>query len=191
MLAIHDIVAHEIAHYQGLIQHAPGNGWGWYISNNPAWEAWLAGWRPDSEFACFDSGGSWKNAEVKLASLDLNNQGYKAAVIKVSPSKAIVIESRRKGPFITALPENLAGITAFVVDTSVNPERYDGDVSKEELYYAWFLRIKSNKYPLYEFKNIAMWDENIIAYQGDYFEYAGVKIELVKSGSFDSIRISK
>lgn len=188
---LEDTLAHEMAHFHGMLQHAPGNGWGWYISNNPTWETWLVGWRPDSEFFCVDKNDSWKNVSFNLSSIDLNSTGYKSGVIKISDSQVLVIESRRKGPFTTALPQSFSGITTYLVDTKKSGERWDGNFDKENDYYMAFLRIKGKSKPIPKYSNLAVWDENILAKQGEKFEYGGVRIELVKSEDFDSIRLTK
>ena len=188
--SIQDTMAHEMAHFHGMIQHAPGNGWGWYISNNPTWEAWLTGWRPDSEYVCFDVKDDWQTTTFNLSAIDLNSTGFKSGVIKISESQVLVIESRRSGPFTTALPETLAGITVYLVDTKKSGERWDGNFDKENDYYLTFLRIKNPNHGVSQYRN-AMGDENIIAYQGDKFEYGNVRIELVKSAGFDTIKLSK
>ena len=189
--SLEDTLAHEMAHFHGMLQHAPGNGWGWYISNNPTWEAWLAGWRPDSDYVCFDVSENWKNVNFDLSSIDLNSKGFKSGVIKLSDSKALVIESRRGGPFTSALPKNIAGITVYLVDTKKSGERWDGNIERENDYYLAFQRIKGTPHQVPKWSNLAVWDENIIAYQGDAFEYSNVRIELIKSAGYDSVRVSK
>jgi hypothetical protein len=186
-----ETMAHEMQHFHGMVQHAPGNGWGWFISSNPTWEAWLAGWRKDNEFACFDLAENWKTAEVKLSSMDLNSTGYKSAVIKISNSEALIVESRRKGPYMSNFPKGFAGITVTHLDTTKSGDRWDGNWSKEKEYYLYFLRNKANKYQIYQTRNNAIWDENIIGYEGDSFVYKNVEITLEKSGDYDTIRISK
>lgn len=189
--SLEDTLAHEMAHFHGMLQHAPGNGWGWYISNNPTWESWLVGWRPDSEYFCIDKDESWSFINFNLSSIDLNSTGFKSGVIKLSDSQVLVIESRRKGPFTTALPQSFSGITTYLVDTQKSGERWDGNYEKENDYYMAFLRTKDNSKLIPKYSNLAVWDENIIAKQGEKFEYGGVQIELTKSGNFDSIKVTK
>ena len=188
---LQDTIAHEMAHYQGMIQHAPGNGWGWYVSNNPTWESWITGWRPDAQYVCIDSTQNWTEAQFHLSSIDLNSKGYKSGVIKISDSQVLVIESRRPGPFTTALPKTISGITAYIVDTTKSGERWDGNVDKELDYFMYFLRNNGNKYPIQKFQNLAVWDENIIAYQGDSFSYKNLTIALTKSGDYDTVLVTR
>jgi hypothetical protein len=189
--SLQDTLAHEMAHFHGMIQHAPGNGWGWYISNNPTWETWLTGWRPDSDYVCFDIKENWKTVTFDLSAIDLNSTGFKSGVIKLSDSKALIVESRRSGPYTTALPKNIAGITVYLVDTKKSGERWDGNLEKENDYYLAFQRIKGASHPIPKYSNLAVWDENIIAYQGDAFEFNNIRIELSKSSSYDTVKVSK
>ena len=146
---------------------------------------------PDSEYVCFDVKENWNSVEFDLSAIDLNSTGFKSAVIKLSDSKALVVESRRGGPFTTALPKNIAGITVYLVDTKKSGERWDGNLERENDYYLAFLRIKGTTHPVPKNSNLAVWDENIIAYQGDSFEFENVRIELIKSSGYDSIKVSK
>ena len=188
---LQDSVAHEMAHFHGMIQHAPGNGWGWYVSNNPTWESWIAGWRPDTQYVCLDATQPWKEAQFHLSAIDLNSQGFKSGVIKISDSQVLVVESRRPGPFTTALPKSISGITVYIVDTTKSGERWDGNFDKELDYYMVFLRNDGRNYPIQKSQNLAVWDENIIAYQGDSFSYKNIKVTLMKSGDFDTVLVSK
>lgn len=188
---LQDTIAHEMAHFHGMIQHAPGNGWGWYVSNNPTWESWIAGWRPDSQYVCLDATQTWKEAQFHLSAIDLNSKGFKSGVIKISDSQVLVVESRRPGPFTTALPKSISGITVYIVDTTKSGDRWDGNVDKELDYYMVFLRNDAGKYPIQKYQNLAVWDENIIAYQGDSFSYKNIKVTLMKSSDFDTVLVSK
>jgi hypothetical protein len=64
-------------------------------------------------------------------------------------------------------------------------------MDKEKDYYLSFLRIKKASHPVPKYSNLAVWDENIIAYQGDYFEYGNIRIELIKSDGYDTVKLSK
>ena len=188
---IFDTMAHEMAHAHGLVQHAPGNGWGWYISNNPTWESWLAGWRPDSEFVCIDGSSSFSKANVSLSSMDLDSRGFKSLVVKVSNTQAIVVESRRKGPFSSSFEKGFAGITAYVVEMTKAGDRWDSNLEKEKDYYAYFLRNQLNTYPKDEGFGTILGDKNIIALEGDFFAFNGIKITLAKSGDFDEVLVER
>ena len=181
--------AHEMQHAHGLIQHAPGNGWAWFEGTNPTWESWLAGWRPDSEFACLD-GTKPVDTAVSLSSMDLTSSGFKSLVIKVSATEVLVVESRRNGLYTRAIPKGFAGITVYNVNATKLGERWDGNLEKEQDYFAYFLRNNRGTYPNPKQFGPFLGDENVIAYQGDSFTYRGITITLESSGDYDTVKIS-
>ena len=181
-------MGHEIQHFHGMVQHAPGNGTQWYEGMPSTWESWVAGWRPDSEFACVDA-TSTTNAEVKLSSMDLPSSGYKAVVVKVSSTEILVVESRRDGIYNPMTTPGIAGITVYNVDATKAGDRWDGNASKELDYYAYFLRNNRGTYPkLVGGPN--MGDTNVMGYEGDSFTYRGITVTLSDSGDFDTVTIS-
>lgn len=188
--AIYDGMAHEMQHAHGMVQHAPGNGLGWYVSSNPTWEAWLAGWRQDSEFACVDATKS-ADLTISLSSMDLDSLGFKAITIKVSETELLVVESRRKGPFMAVFPKGLAGINVYSVDLTKAGDRWDGNKAREKDYYMYFLRNDRGNYPISNSNGTVLGDENILGYEGDTFTYKGIKISLAKSGDFDTVKVQK
>lgn len=196
------IMSHEMLHAHGLAQHAPGNGYSLHIGGSGtilgAWDSLLLGWRSEESFACFDATTS-NETEIDLASIDLESNGYKAAVIKLSDHEVIVIESRRQGPYSTNISPGTAGVIAYVVDSSKPSLRFDNDFSREKEYFSYFLSINQpHKNPI-NFGNafIAQSSEPInmttdrVALIGDTFSYGGVNISLTQSADYDTITISK
>ena len=183
-------MSHEMSHFHGLVLHAPGNGTQWFYGSHTTWEAWLAEWREDREYACVDmTKTSSADFELDLSSFDLTSDGFKSIVIKISNSQVVVVESRRKGLYNTAFPVGFAGITAYVVDATKAGDRWDGNREKEKDYFAYFLRNNTGGYPI-SMGGPDLGDENVIAYEGDSFTYRGVTITLAKSGDYDTVRIS-
>ena len=183
-------MSHEMSHFHGLVLHAPGNGTHWFYGSHTTWEAWVASWRADEEYACVDmTKTNSADLELDLSSFDLTSDGFKSIIIKVSSTQIVVVESRRKGLYNTAFPVGFAGITAYVVDATKAGDRWDGDASKEKDYFAYFLRNNTGRYPISP-GGPNLGDENVIAYEGDSFTYRGVDIELIRSGDFDTVRIS-
>jgi len=76
------------------------------------WERWSLGWLSDSEVACLTSGSATINLEPIA-----RTGGTKIAVVKLGPSRALVVESRRRTGYDTGLTKE--GIVAYIVDTSV------------------------------------------------------------------------
>lgn len=181
-------LSHEIQHAHGMVQHAPGNGTQWFTGTPSTWESWVAGWRPDSEFACVDATKP-NNAEISLSSMDLPSSGYKAIVVKVSATEVLVVESRRDGLYNPAFHPGFAGISVYNVSATKAGDRWDGNAAKEKDYYAYFLRNDRGTYPkLVPGPNLG--DLNIVGYEGDSFTYRGIKITLKKSASYDTVAIA-
>ena len=181
-------LSHEIQHAHGMVQHAPGNGTQWYTGTPSTWESWVAGWRPDTEFACVDATKP-NTAEVNLSSMDLASSGYKAIVVKVSATEVLVVESRRDGLYNPAFHPGFAGISVYNVSATKAGDRWDGNAEKEKDYYAYFLRNDRGTYPkLIPGPNLG--DLNIVGYEGDSFTYRGIKITLKKSASYDTVTIA-
>ena len=202
-LPVWSIMAHEMLHAHGLALHAPGNGYQLHIGNTGtvlgAWDSFLLGWRPDSSFACVDASSSAVNVDLDLSSIDSDDQGYKAALIKVSENEILVVESRRSGPFSSAISEGAAGLMTYLVNTSVPSLRFDGDFSREKDYFAYFLPIdkphKSNirlgNAFLSQSQNQINLATDKVAFEGDSFSFGGIKITLKNSQDFDSINVLK
>lgn len=186
-----DWMSHEISHFHGLVLHAPGNGTMWHSGTHTTWDAWVAGWRPDDEYACLDfSEMTEREVQIELSSMDLPSEGYKSIVVRLSSTEALVIESRRNGQYNIGMPPGFAGITVYHVSATKAGDRWDGNAAKERDYYLYFLRANTGlAYP-----NLgpgpSLGDENVIAYQGDTFSYQGLTIELVASGDHDLVRVS-
>jgi hypothetical protein len=186
-VSLFDMMAHEIQHAQGMVQHAPGNGTQWYGGIPSTWESWVAGWRPDSQIACVDA-TKGVDASVSLSSMDLPSAGYKSVVVRVSSTEVLVVESRRDGLYNPAFAPGFAGISVYNVDATKEGDRWDGNTSKEKDYYAYFLRNDRGSYPnLRAGPNLG--DMNAAGFEGDSFSYRGIKITLIDSGDYDTIKI--
>jgi M6 family metalloprotease-like protein len=77
-----------------------------------AWEAWLMGWLDDSQVECLAPG----NSVVTLQALETPG-GVKVAVIPISMTRALFVESRRPIAADARLPGS--GALVYTVDTSI------------------------------------------------------------------------
>jgi len=77
-----------------------------------AWESWLMNWLDDSQVDCLAPGGR----TLTLQALE-TRQGLKMAVIPISTTKAVLIESRR--PILADEHLPTAGVLVYTVDTSI------------------------------------------------------------------------
>jgi hypothetical protein len=76
------------------------------------WERWTLGWVADSQVSCLTTGSSTTDL-TPIATAG----GVKIAVAKLSSSRAVVVESRRRLGYDTGLSKE--GVIVYVVDTSV------------------------------------------------------------------------
>ena len=200
---------HETLHDFNIIGHAPGNGWplgimtsqsGIGLAINP-WEQFLFDWLPSDQIYC-DVASSLKTATVSLTPVEREDKQTKMAVIKLSPTRAIVVESHGVDKWSTlgfgdrAFPAGFYSIMAYVVDldkTVAPPVRADGtSLSNDD--WAWAVWEKVSGQLSNEFymnvgdqKDLA----GYVAVLGDSFVIEGVKIKFVGTGDYETIEISK
>jgi M6 family metalloprotease-like protein len=126
------IVDHETGHVFGLPDlYTYGAGWpalhesvgGWDVMGTIegpapdylAWHKWKLGWLDDTQISCVTAHGS---RTVTLTPLGTKG-GVKAAVVKVSEQRAIVVENRQIDKLDVASPCLRPGILVYAVDTAV------------------------------------------------------------------------
>ena len=82
--------------------------------NPTAWEQWQVGWLSDSQIRCVKN---LVNSIHEIGNLETASSKTKAVVIPISPTKAIVIESRRKVGYDINMPVSAEGALVYTVDT--------------------------------------------------------------------------
>ena len=201
---------HETLHDFNIIGHAPGNGWPFGImANNTgvsyainAWEQFLLDWLPENQIYCDDI-NTLKPTVISLSPMEREDKQTKMAVIKISPTKAVVVESHgidKWSSFNTgdrSFPPGFYSVMAYVVDldkAAAPPNNSDGTaLSNQNQAWAVWAKVvggKSTKYPYFA----AAFGEDIYsttAVLGDSFETEGVRIKFVGSGDYETIEISK
>jgi hypothetical protein len=201
---------HETLHDFNIIGHAPGNGWPFGImANNTgvsyainAWEQFLLDWLPENQIYCDDI-NTLKSTVISLSPMEREDKQTKMAVIKISPTKAVVVESHaidKWSSFNTgdrSFPPGFYSVMAYVVDldkAAAPPNNSDGtSLSNQNQAWAVWAKVvggKSTKYPYFA----AAFGEDIYsatAVLGDSFETEGVRIKFVGTGDYETIQISK
>jgi hypothetical protein len=200
-------------HAWGIKQHAPALPAVLSIntgSNGPGqslitWDAMILDWAKPEEVWCSEL-TALNTSEVTLSPLEREQKGMKAAMVKLSASRVLVMESHRKdkwGKFIAGT----YGVTAYIVDT-----RFDTDRSGEYAGTDDFKGIKFTRaanYIEFPFNHgdyraerfspqtgeswgiVPYFNKNYFLYEGESFTFEGVTVKLVKSGDNDTIQISK
>ena len=200
---------HETLHDLKINGHAPGNGWPLNIMTNQSgislamnpYEQFLLDWLPSDQIYC-DDFKTLKNATVSLTPVEREDRQTKMAMVKLSPTKAIVVESHGVDKWSSfkfgdrELPPGFYSIMAYVVDldkTVAPPSNNDGS-SQNNDEWAWAVWQKVDGGPSNQFnkfvgdgKDLA----NFVAVLGDSFVIEGVKIKFVGTGDYETIEISK
>jgi hypothetical protein len=201
---------HETIHDFDIIGHAPGNGWPFGIMQNNSgvsnamnpYEQFLLDWLPSNQIYCQDFSRLTKTT-ISLTPVEREDKQTKMAIIKISSTKAVVIESHgidKWSSFNTgdrSYPAGFYSIMAYVVDVdkAVAPPVTSDSRALSNQDYAWavWARVvggKSTDYPYFP----AAFGEDIysaVAVLGDSFLVEGVRIKFVGTGDYETIEISR
>lgn len=207
---------HEVLHDGPIVGHAPGNGWPFGImtqqsgiSYSPfSWELFQLGWLKDNQVYCVDSGSLTKSS-VSLTPLEREDSQTKSVIIKLSKTKAIVVESHgidKWSSFNTdgrSFPPGFYGVMAYLVDFQnavAPPVQTDGraiqdDSGNDEKYprWAYFKKIDGGESfkGQFSFQSGSEKYNSYIATLGDTFTIEGIKIKLIGAGDYETIEITK
>jgi hypothetical protein len=200
---------HENLHDFNIIGHAPGNGWPLGNMTNQAglsqainpWEQFLLGWLPPEQIYC-DDFATMKPVTLSLSPLEREDKQTKMAVIKLSKTKAVVVESHgidKWSDFKAGgreFPAGFYSVMAYVLDLDkavAAPSNNDGS-SQPNDDWAWAVWQKVSGGPSHEFNfQYFNWDKLVdyVAVLGDSFVIEGVRIKFVGTGDYETIEISK
>lgn len=200
---------HETMHDFNITMHAPGNGWPLSIGTNQsgislainAWEQFLFDWLPADQIYC-DDVATLKSATVSLSPMEREDRQTKMAVIRLSPTKAIVVESHGVDKWSNfkfgdrEFPPGFYSVMAYIVDLDKNsrpPINADAtSVNNDE--WAWAVWQKVQGGPSNRFR-VNVGDQkslgDYVAVLGDSFVIEGVRIKFVGTGDFETIEISR
>jgi hypothetical protein len=200
---------HENLHDFNIIGHAPGNGWPLGMMTNQSgisyainpWEQFVLGWLPSDQIYC-DDAASLKPVTISLSPIEREDKQTKIAIIKLSPTKAIVVESHGIDKWSSlnfgdrSFPPGFYSVMAYVVDLDkavAAPVNNDGS-SQGNDEWAWAVWQKvnggsSNGY----YRNVGEGKElaDYVAVLGDSFVIEGIRIKFVGTGDYETIEISK
>jgi hypothetical protein len=199
---------HETVHDFNIIGHAPGNGWplgimtsqsGISYAINP-WEQFLLDWLPSDQIYC-DEVANLKPVKLSLSPMEREDKQTKMVVLKLSSTRAIVIESHGIDKWSNfkfgdrTFPPGFYSVMAYIIDLDKQvapPVNNDGS-SQNNDEWAWAVWQKvartSNEF------NMNVGDRqnlrDYVAVQGDVFVIEGVRIKFVGTGDFETIEISR
>jgi hypothetical protein len=150
-----------------------------YTRELSGWLRFVAGWLDDEKVYCQDY-SKLDKTEITLVPISGSATGIKMAVIPVSDSKTLVIESRRETKFSCTMPTKRNGVLAYLYDATLgHGEDFLIPVGPTGRSAVGSSDCIVNQYP------------DPLLYEGEKFSVEGVTIEVLKSQNFDKIRISK
>lgn len=188
--------AHEIGHLIDFAHGGSGRDSGtmggydiMFSQDGPSrtlagWWRFLSDWLSADQVFCDEVEG-FKDLDLTLVPLDRLNKGIKVAILKISPTKVLVIESRRYSKFDNEKRQAFFQ-RELVKDDWNGILVYEYDASLGHLQN--FLIPRASNTALSEYN----WDgtTRYITKQSETVEYAGLKISLTSSANFDSLKIS-
>jgi M6 family metalloprotease-like protein len=142
------------------------------------WLRFLAGWLPDSQVYCRNS-ASIDNQTIKIAPLSSNSKGLKLAIVPVSNTKALLIESRRQTKFSCKTNPANNGVLVYIYDAKLgHGEDFLAAVSVAGR-NSKRVNCATEPYP------------DVLLRAGDRVTVEGMTVEVVKIAGKDTVRISK
>jgi len=200
---------HETMHDFNISMHAPGNGWPLSIGANQSgislalnpWEQFLFDWLPADQIYCDDI-ATLKTATISLSPVEREDRQTKMAVIRLSPTKAVVVESHGIDKWSNfksgdrEFPPGFYSIMAYIVDLDKNsapPINSDAtSVSNDDWAWGVWQKVQGSRSNQFEVnvgdrKNLA----DYVAVLGDSFVIEGVRIKFVGTGDYETIEISR
>ena len=148
-----------------------------------AWNQWLLGWMTNEQIACIDKASANGN-EVDLVPLQSNTSGYRTAMVPISETRAIVVESHRNSGYGKNL--GASGVLAYLIDTKNVPPY--ADRGKTALIGSKFL--EPNTVSTGKRARVGNGQSSTLMVVGDYVEFESIRVEYAKAGDLDKIRFS-
>jgi len=176
---------HEYGHPMGLAGHTPRSNISIMDNQNgesnvlSVWDAFLAGWLESDELYCMPL--STQSAEVTLIALEKMERGPRGAIVPISPTNGIVIESHRAEGWGERMGKGVYGLSVYWIDTTTDTDRYAGSSGyiDSDLGERWADHLlppgTTRKFDLLQV--------------GDTVTYRGVTVTFTKTGAYDTVSI--
>ena len=143
------------------------------------WIRFLIGWMPENRIYCRTATNLTK-VELSLVPLtDNKSQGIKLAVIPLSQTKALILESRRVTKFSCTTRTERNGVLAYL---------YDSTLGHQDEY---FQPIYPEGRQIENYSCFANPTRDLLLHEGDQVAFQGITIEMLKHGDYDQIRLTR
>jgi hypothetical protein len=190
---------HEWGHPMGLAGHAPRSHISIMDNQNGSsvmlnvWDTFFSGWMGNDELYCMPI--EEKSKEITLIPLERLQRGPRGVIVPISDTNAVVIESHRAegwgkrmldAEYVRQFGSSGVasyGVSVYWIDTTSDTNRYvgtDGFIDSD-LGEKWADHVVP--------AGVSRPFDLLI--KGDTVSYRGVTVEFVKSGDYDTVRITK
>jgi M6 family metalloprotease-like protein len=148
------------------------------------WLRFLAGWLPDERIFC-KSINDFDSLELTLVPLSNKDPGVKFAVIPLTQSKALLIESRRVSKFACTTKNKREGVLIYIYDATLG--------HNENFLIPYSPSARSPEMDSCNSQNnrSAPPVPDLLLRSGEKITLEGVSIEVLKHANYDKIRVSK
>jgi hypothetical protein len=170
---------HEILHPMGLAGHAPRGADNHAMDTGSdvlnLWDAFLLGWIESDELFCMPI--TMNLFEGLLIPLERKQHGFRGVIVPLSSTEALVVQSHRAENWGAHLDPGTYGLAVYYVDTTKDVDRTDE--GKGVVNETWSKYVGGET----RYKRLLL--------VGDTATYKNIKVELLKSGDNDLVRITK
>lgn len=148
------------------------------------WLRFLAGWLSDDQIYCKDV-SNIKRQNLTFVPLSSDRKGYKLAVLPLSKTKALLIESRRETKFSCETSPSRNGVLVYVYDATLG----HGD----NFLIAAAPRGRANQQDSCNSQSYRGTPQtpDFLLRRGDKVMVAGVTVEVLQHGRVDRVRVSR
>ena len=146
-----------------------------------AWNQYLLGWLSDSQIACIEL-SSLDGNEIDLVPLQDPGPGYRVAIVPISETRAIVVESHRAVGYAKDL--GASGVLVYLMDTKNVPpysERQNTGLIGSRF-------IDPDKVLSGTRARVGKGQKSALMLPGETASFEGIFVDYIKSGSLDKIR---
>jgi hypothetical protein len=191
---------HEWGHPMGLPGHTPRSSISIMDNQNGSsvvlnvWDTFFSGWMGSDELYCMPI--EEKSKEITLIPLERLQRGPRGVIVPISDTNAVVIESHRAEGWGKRMMDreygiksggNLTtasyGISVYWIDTTKDTNRYAGSSGFTD-------SNSGEKWSEYIVPGGIPHPFNLLS-KGEKVTYRGVTVEFVKTGDYDTVRITK
>ena len=178
--------AHDLLHTIGVEGHNPVESSTLesedYVNQVVSgWNQYLLGWLSDSQIACIER-STLNGNEIDIVPLQDSRAGFRVAIVPISETRAIVIESHRAVGYAKDL--GASGVLVYLMDTKNVPpysERQNTGLIGSRF-------IDPDKVMSGSRARVGKGQKSALMLPGETASFEGLFVEYIKSGTLDKIR---